>query len=207
MKDLLTASEVKSLFNKINGITIPFPSVGEGDIEAHDLNSTKKLFYIVDRVTELLDQITLLSHSNKNLHSTLSKQALEIEHLNEELEEAIKDRKEFEAIKKELFDLSIGFENLILKFGGEKPADLAGLLPVLEKLIHSIVLDSENSNVKLQETEKVVEELASKVKLLEDFSQSRTEIEIGDAASSSLPPHSEISEVEDSVCIPAFISF
>nr|XP_043606049.1 nucleoprotein TPR-like [Erigeron canadensis]XP_043606050.1 nucleoprotein TPR-like [Erigeron canadensis] len=214
--DLLPASEVKSLLNKINGITIPFPNIRVGEVEAHDSDPMKKLFYIIDSVIELLDHITLLSHSREELQSTLSQKALEIEHLKEELEEAVKDKKDFEKMKKELFELLVGFEHSIRKFGydesdgGKKSADVAGPLPVLEKLIHYIILESENSKakaedlgVKLQDTQKVAEELASKVKLLENFNQSQTGLpdaihERSSSEASSLPSRSEISEVEDS---------
>ncbi|KVH95693.1 hypothetical protein Ccrd_002256 [Cynara cardunculus var. scolymus] len=211
--DLLSASEIKSLFDKVNGITIPFPNAGAGDIQPHDLDPTKKLFYIVDSVNELLDQITLLSNAKEELQSTLSRQALEIEHLEEEFDEALKD-KDSDKIK-ELFELSIGLESIISKFGGDesiggkKSGDVAALLPVLERLVQSMVLDGENTKmeaqdlgVKLLETQKVVEELASKVKLLEDLNQSRIDSpdtihEKGITEASALPPRSEISEVQD----------
>ncbi|KAI3728370.1 hypothetical protein L6452_17004 [Arctium lappa] len=215
--DLLSASEIKSLLNKVNGITIPFPNVGAGDIEPHDLEPTRKLFYIVDSVNELLDQITLLSHAKEELQATLSRQALDVEHLKEEFDEAIKD-KDSDKMKKELFELSIGLEHIISKFGGdehsggEKFGDVAALLPILERLVQSMVLDGENSKVKAQdlgvkllETQKVAEELASKVKLLEDLNQSRIdspdkihESGITEASeASSLSSRSEISEVQN----------
>nr|GEV36735.1 hypothetical protein [Tanacetum cinerariifolium] len=213
--DLLSASEVKSLYHKIKGIAIPFPNIGEGETEAHDSDPSKKLFYIVENVNELLDQITMLSDSKEELHSTLSKQALEIERLKDEFKEANNDKKEIEKMKNEILELSTRLERIITTFGGDesiggkKSADMAGLVWVLERLIHDIVLDSENSKVKAQdiserllETEKVAEELASKVKLLEDVNQKRASLpdtihERGGTESSSLPPRSEISEVED----------
>ncbi|GJZ59438.1 hypothetical protein Tco_0615254, partial [Tanacetum coccineum] len=48
-----------------------------------------------------------------------------------------------------------------------------GLLLVLEKSIQGIILDRENTRFKLVETQKVAKDLSSKVKLLEDFIQSR----------------------------------
>ncbi|KAI3694168.1 hypothetical protein L1987_77129 [Smallanthus sonchifolius] len=195
--DIMSSSEVKALFNKIDGIKTPFPSITTGGREAYDSDPIKKLFYIVDGVNKLLDEITMLSQSKEELHSNLSKQALEVEHLKEELEETIKDKKHFEKMQKDLFELSIGLERIIRKFGGDedkKSADVAGLLPVLDRLVDSIVLDGENSKseaqelgVKLLETQKLAEELEKKVKLLEDFNQNQA----------CLHETSETSEVED----------
>ncbi|XP_071692343.1 uncharacterized protein [Rutidosis leptorrhynchoides] len=206
--DLLSASEVNSIFSKINGITIPFPNIGAGDIDVHNSDPVKKLFYIIDNLNELLDHINSLSHSKEELQSTLSTQALEIENFKEELED-------FENMKKEIYKLSIGFEHIIREFGGDvsdvgnKSADVAGMLSVLESLIRNIYLDSEREKAKsrelgvnLSDTEKAAEELANKVKLLEDFNQNRTGLPDsihgrGSSESSSLPPRPEISEVDD----------
>ncbi|KAI3733413.1 hypothetical protein L6452_12856 [Arctium lappa] len=214
---LLSASQIKALFDKIDGITIPFPNLVVGDIHPQDSDPVKKLFYIVDSVNELLDQMTLLSHTKEELRSILSKQAHEVEHLKGEFKEAMKDKQESEKTGRILFDLSIGLQNIIQKLGGDesvgvkKSADAAGLLPVLERLVQGIVLDSGNSrskaqdaSAKLLETQKVAEELASKVKLLEDFIQHRagapnTIQEKGVFAAPSLPSKSEISEIEDQV--------
>ncbi|KAJ9554485.1 hypothetical protein OSB04_018530 [Centaurea solstitialis] len=165
---LLSASQIKTLFDKIDGITIPFPNLVEGDIHLQDSDPVKKLFYIVDSVNELLDQITLLSHANEELRSTLSKQALEAEHLKGEFKESTTE-------KRILLDLSVGLQSIIQELGGEesvgveKSADVAGMLPVLETLVQGIVFDSENSKSKAQDlsfkllqTQKVAEELASK---------------------------------------------
>ncbi|KVI05767.1 hypothetical protein Ccrd_015952 [Cynara cardunculus var. scolymus] len=214
---LLSASQIKALFDKIDGIAIPFPNLVVGNIHPQDSDPVKKLFYIVDSVNELLDQMTLLSHAKEELRSTLSKQALEVEHLKGEFKEAMKDKQEAEKTGRVLFDLSIGLQSIIQKLGGDesvgvkKSADVAGLLPVLERLVQGIVLDSDNSrskaqdlSAKLLETQKVAEELASKVKLLEDFIQNRTGApntiqEKSVFASPSLPSKSEISEIEDQV--------
>lgn len=187
---LLSASQIKFLFDKIDGITIPFPNLVVGDIQPEHSDSVTKLFYIVDNVNELLDQFALLTHANEDLRSTYSKQALEVDHLKAEFKD--------------------GLQNIIQKLGGDesfgvkKPADVAGLLPVLEKLVQGIVLDRENSRFKLMETQKIAEELSNKVKLLEDFNQKRTGgpdtiQERGVFEGPSLSAGSEISEIDDQV--------
>lgn len=176
------------LFDKIDGIAIPFPF--SNLVISESLDPVKKLFYIVDSVNELLEQITLLSHSKEDL---VSKQTLEVEHLKGEL--------------------SLGLQSIIQKFGGEEysgvkksAADVAGLVPVLERFVQGVVLDGENSRFKLMESQRVKEELTNRVKLLEDYIENRTGVQDkiqergGIFQPPSLPAGSEISEIEDLVC-------
>ncbi|KAI3516078.1 hypothetical protein L1887_14987 [Cichorium endivia] len=185
---LLSASQINTLFDTISGITIPFPNLATKEFHPQDSDPTKKLFYIVDNVNELLDQITLLSHSKQELLSTLSRHALEVEHLKGEL--------------------SVGLQTIIQKLGGDeavgvkKSADVAGLVPMLERLVHGVVLDGENSRFKLMETQRAKEELTNRVKFLEDYIENRTGVpdksqERGIFEPPSLPARSEISEIED----------
>nr|XP_043637938.1 nucleoporin nup211-like [Erigeron canadensis] len=187
---LLSASQMKALFDKIDGIAIPFPNLMEGDIQPEHLDSVKKLFYIVDNVNELLDQLTLLTRAKEDLRKTLSKQALEFDHLKGEYKD--------------------GLQNIIQTVGGDefvgvkKPSDVAVLLPVLERLVQGIISDRDNSRFKLVETQKTADELSSKVKSLEDFIQKRaggadTIQERSVFEGPSLPAGSEISEIDDQV--------
>ncbi|XP_023734400.1 trans-Golgi network-localized SYP41-interacting protein 1 [Lactuca sativa] len=182
---VLSASEINMLFDKIDGIAIPFPF--SNLVISESLDPVKKLFYIVDSVNELLEQITLLSHSKEDL---VSKQTLEVEHLKGEL--------------------SLGLQSIIQKFGGEEysgvkksAADVAGLVPVLERFVQGVVLDGENSRFKLMESQRVKEELTNRVKLLEDYIENRTGVQDkiqergGIFQPPSLPAGSEISEIED----------
>ncbi|KAJ0493561.1 hypothetical protein HanIR_Chr12g0587561 [Helianthus annuus] len=191
-KALLSASQIKALFDKIDGITIPFPNLVVGDKQVQDSNPVEKLFYIVDNVNELLDQLTLLTHANEDLQSTVSKQALEVDHLKGEYRD--------------------GLQSIIRKLGGEesigvrKPADVAGLVLVLEELVQGVILDGQDSRSKLVETQKFAEELSRKVKLMEDFIQNRTGgpdtiQERGVIGATSYPSGSEISEIDDQVTV------
>ncbi|KAL8253587.1 hypothetical protein R6Q59_031808 [Mikania micrantha] len=177
---LLSASQIKTLFDKIDGISIPFPNLVAGDMQPLDSSPVKKLFYIIDSVNELLDQLTLLSHAKEDLRSTLAKQAFEADFLKGEYKD--------------------GLQNIIQKLGGDesigfkKPADVAGLLLVLERLVQRIILNSENSRSKAQE-------LSSKVKFLEDYIQNRTGASDTIQKAPSLPAGSEISEIDDQVAV------
>ncbi|KAL8218877.1 hypothetical protein R6Q57_022250 [Mikania cordata] len=177
---LLSASQIKTLFDKIDGITIPFPNLVAGDMQPLDSSPVKKLFYIIDSVNELLDQLTLLSHAKEDMQSTFAKQAFEVDFLKGEYKD--------------------GLQNIIQKLGGDesigfkKPADVAGLLLVLERLVQRIVLNSENSRSKAQE-------LSSKVKFLEGYIQNRTGASDTIQKAPSLPAGSEISEIDDQACV------
>ncbi|GJW28809.1 reverse transcriptase domain-containing protein, partial [Tanacetum coccineum] len=72
-----------------DGITIPFPDLVVKDIQPQDSDPVKKLFYVVDSVNELLDQLTLLTHAKEDLRSTLSQQTLEVDHLKGEFKEGV----------------------------------------------------------------------------------------------------------------------
>ncbi|KAL5760021.1 hypothetical protein ACOSQ2_018859 [Xanthoceras sorbifolium] len=212
---LLSASQVKELFDKINGIDIPFAESEARDLEPENSAYLKKLYYIIDSVTELHHQINLLAHEKENLLSTVSTQTAEIEHLKEEVEMHVGNKTNFERMSSEFSELTFGLEKIFDILGGnefpleKKCAGLVGLLPVLEKQVTILVSEAENSKFKAQElgtkllgSQKVVDELTAKVKLLEDSLQGRTvQPEIVQERSifepPSLPTGSEISEIED----------
>ncbi|KAK2999512.1 hypothetical protein RJ639_008555, partial [Escallonia herrerae] len=212
---LLSASEVKFLLDKIRGVEIPSEEFEMGNLDPHDSVHVNKLSYIIGSFKGLQHQMMLLSRDKELLQSALAKQALDIEHLEEELEEHVRDKQDLDTMKNELFELASGLENIIQKLGGnqlvggQKSAGAMELLLGLEKLIMAVILESENSKSKVQElgaklqgTQKVVDELSSKVKLLEEYSQDRpaapeTIQERGVFEAPSLPNRTEISEIED----------
>ena len=208
---------MKTLLDKVGGIEIPMAESEVGDLVPHNSAHVKKLFYIIDSVTELQQQVRLLSHDKEELQSTITTQILEIEHLKEEVEKLVRDRQNSEKVKDELSELTFGLEKIIGILGGElfdqKSAGVKGLLSVLEKQVVTMPLELENSKSKAQElgtkllaSQKVVDELSIKVKVLEDSLQDRsaqTEIvqERSIFEAPSLPTGSEISEIEDAVII------
>ncbi|XP_016547123.2 trans-Golgi network-localized SYP41-interacting protein 1 isoform X2 [Capsicum annuum] len=212
----LSASHKRSLFDKLNGIET-LVGTDLGDAEAYDSPDVRKLFYVVDTFPGLQLQMSLLSREKKELQSGVDKQVLQIEHLKEEIEAHIRDEEDYEKMKNELLEFTIGLENIIQKLGSNNLVDLqketqvTGFLPVLDKLVVSKVLESENLKAKTEElladlhgTQKVVEDLSSKVKSLESSNQLKVaplEInqERGIFEAASLPTQSEISEVQDVV--------
>ncbi|XP_004239495.2 trans-Golgi network-localized SYP41-interacting protein 1 [Solanum lycopersicum] len=212
----LSASHMRSLFDKLKEIeTLMGPDVG--DAEAYDSPDVRRLFYVVDNFPRLQLQMDSLSREKKELQSSLEKQALQIESLKDEVEEHMRDEVDCAKMKNELLEFTIGLENIIHKLGSNNLVDyhketpVTGFLPVLDKLIVAKVLESENLKAKTEElladlhgTQKVVEDLSSKVKSLENSNQLKVaplEInqERGIFEAASLPTQSEISEVQDVV--------
>ena len=177
----------------------------------------KKLFHVIDNISHFQHQISSLSCEKEELQSTLRTQFLEIKHLKEEPESYVRYEQDTEKMKNELSVLIYALEKIIDMLGGndlvkdEKPAGVKGLVSVLEKQVMALLLESKNSKSKAQElgtmlveSQKVVDELSSKVNLLEVSAQGRvTQTEIVQERSifeaPSLPTGSEISEIEDVV--------
>ncbi|CAG7899260.1 unnamed protein product [Brassica rapa] len=209
-ESLIPASDIRALFDKINGIEMP--AVDQtNELDPQSPYDVKKLFAVVDSVTKMQHQIDLLSYEQKELASTLEAKDLEIQGLKEAAE--AKSTTEVELVKanKELSKLISGLEKLL---GNDPVVDLDfseswTLLQALERKIASLLLESESSKSKAQElglklvsSEKLVEKLSLKIKEFEDKLQSKAvqpdivhERNIFEAprASSS----SEISEIED----------
>lgn len=216
---LISASQLKTLFDKISRVEISFAESEVGDIEPHCSVDVKKLFYIVDSVSELHHRINVLAHDKEDLQSTLSARILEIVHLKQEIEAHIRDKRDSEKMKSEMSELTFGLEKIVDTLGGnavvgdQKSAGVQTLLPALEKQIMALLLEAENSKSEAQElstkligSQKVIDELSTKVKLFEDSLQSKTaqpeivqERSIFEAP--PLPTGSEISEIEDVVNI------
>ncbi|KAL6186403.1 hypothetical protein ACLB2K_042523 [Fragaria x ananassa] len=212
---LLSASEVKFLFDKIEQIEIPIPESEVGDLGTHNSIHVKKLFHVIDNISHFQHQISSLSCEKEELQSTLRTQFLEIKHLKEELESYVRYEQDTEKMKNELSVLIYALEKITDMLGGndlvkdEKPAGVKGLVSVLEKQVMALLLEYKNSKSKAQElgtmlveSQKVVDELSSKVNLLEVSAQGRvTQTEIVQERSifeaPSLPTGSEISEIED----------
>ncbi|KAF5746512.1 hypothetical protein HS088_TW06G00683 [Tripterygium wilfordii] len=213
-ESILSASQANSLFEKISDIEVPFPELEIDDSEHHSSDPVKKLFYIVDSVTELQHKINVLSHDKQELQLTLTRQTLEIKHLKEEIKTQISDEQEAEQMKNEISELAFDMQKLVKILGvneilgDPKSLGIRGILPVLEKHAMALFSETENSKSeaqelgrKLVESEKVEYELAMKIKLLEDSLQSRaTQSEIVQERSIFEPPPptaAEISEVDD----------
>ncbi|KAM0962055.1 hypothetical protein ACFX13_021663 [Malus domestica] len=208
---LLSASEIKILFDKISGIEIPMPESHGGDLEPHISSHVNKLFYVIDSISDLQHQINFLSYEKDELQSTLGTRNLEIEQLKEEVESYDRDRQGREKMKNELSLLIYSLEKIIDMSGGndlvgdQKSSGVTGLLSVLEKQVRALQLESESSKSKAQElgtklgeSQKIVEELSTVVNSLQGrAAQSEIVQDRSIFEAPSLPTGSEISEIED----------
>lgn len=210
--------QIRKLVDKISGIEIPYAE-SAGDEEAESSAIVKKLFSIINSATKLPHQIDLLEHEKQELQSILSTQTAEIEHLKGEVETHIRNKPDLEKMKIEFAEFTFGLEKIVNMLESnefvvnQKSSGSKGLLAVLEKQIMTLHSDAENSKSKVQElgnklleSQKVVDDLATKVDLLEESLHGRRDQpEIVQERSifeaSSLPTGSEISEVEDVVRI------
>ncbi|CAH8349720.1 unnamed protein product [Eruca vesicaria subsp. sativa] len=213
-ENLIPASDIRDLFDKINGIEMP--SVDQADeLDPQSPYDVKKLFAVVDSITKMQHQIDLLSYEQKEVNSTLAEKDLEIEALKQAAE--AKSTTELELVKanKELSKLISGLEKLLGILAGNEAiedrdfSESWTLLQALERKIASLLLESESSKSRTQElglklvsSEKLVDKLSLKVKEIEDELQSKAiqpdvvhERSIFEAPRVSST--SEISEIED----------
>ncbi|KAE8730159.1 Leucine-rich repeat-containing protein [Hibiscus syriacus] len=210
---LLSASQLRTLLDKLSAIEIPL--VESEDLETHSSTDVQKLFSVIDSFTELQNQINLLSYEKEELQSTLSQQSFEIEHLKEEIETCARNKTELEVMKMELSGATFDLEKIVVGLGGKEfiggqtSVGMRAILPVLEKQVNALLLEAESSKSRAQElgtkllgSQNAVDELSTKVKLLEGSLQGRNvqpeivqERSIFEAPSASTG--SEISEIED----------
>lgn len=190
-----------------------------GDLEPHNSTHIKKLFYIIDNVPDLQNQIKLLSSEKEELQATLASYTSEIQHLKDEVELHARYKLDSEKIENELSAVIFTLEKIIGKLGGDSlvgdqnSSGVKALLSVVEQQVMALFLESESSKSKALElgaklvgSQKIVDELSMKVKLLEDSLQGKdAHAEIIQERSvfeePSLPSGPEISEIEDAVCI------
>ncbi|XP_038892630.1 putative leucine-rich repeat-containing protein DDB_G0290503 [Benincasa hispida] len=209
---VLSTMQMKALLEKVRRIEIPLEESESLDQEKYDSPDVKKLFYLADYVSELQNQLNLLSHDKQKLQSTVTTQVLAFEQLKEEVDRASRNQLDSEKMKKDLSDVSFSLVQMISLLdsnysGDSKPDGLKGLVRTLGKQIQDMLSESEHSKTKFEElskkltgSQKVVDELTTKNKLLEESLQGRTsqpEIIKERSISPSFPSGSEISEIED----------
>ncbi|XP_023633237.1 COP1-interactive protein 1 isoform X1 [Capsella rubella] len=210
-ENLVPASDMRALFEKINGIEVPsVDPVNElGPRSPYDV---KKLFSIVDSVTEMQHQIKVLSYEQKELNSSLAEKDLEIQGLKEAAEAESTTELELVKAKTELSKLISGLEKLLGILAGNDPlgdpnfSESWTLVQALERKITSLLLESESSKSRAQElglklasSEKLVDKLSLKVKEFEEKLQSKViqpDI-VHERSIFEAPSTSEISEIED----------
>lgn len=212
----LSTSQWRALTDKITGIEIPSAETSGRD-PVSDGSYAEKLFYIIDSFSWLQNQVNLLLHDKEELQSNLAAKDLENEHLRDEVETHSRRVQYLEKTKNDLSELILGLKKMASILGvsetdGEQKASgVNALLAALEKQMINVLVEFEAGKSRTQElgskligSEKVIDELSAKVKLLEGSLQGRSiqpevtqEQRIFEVT--SVPPGSEISEIEDAV--------
>ncbi|CAI0425783.1 unnamed protein product [Linum tenue] len=217
---LISTSELQTLFDKISSIEILNSELEVGGAvgSSHSSVDVNKLFYIVDSVSRLYNEINVLASEKDQLQTSLSQQILEVELLKEDVRAHSRNHEDVEVMKGEISEMTAGLERVINALGGNEvvaaadpnPVCPGRLLQQLEKQANGLLSEAENSKShalelgnRLLESQKVVDELSTRLKMLEDSVQSRSaQPEIFQERSimfegSSRPSGSEISEVDD----------
>ncbi|XP_022966704.1 centrosomal protein of 135 kDa [Cucurbita maxima] len=210
---VLSAMQMKALFEKVRRIEFLFQESEYQDLEQYASPDVKKLFYLTDYVSELQDQLKLLSHDKQKLQSTVTTQTLAIEQLKEGVDRASRDHLDLEEMKKDLSELSYSLEQhtslLGSKYSGDSESDgLKELVRTIARQVLDLLSESENSKTKFEElskkligSQKVVDELTTKNKLLEESLHGRTSqseiIKERSIFEAPFPSGSEISEIEE----------
>ncbi|GAB2297824.1 hypothetical protein Dimus_031911 [Dionaea muscipula] len=180
-------SKVKNLLDEVDGIEITSVKPQIENFVPQDSPHIKKLMYITANFTKLQHQITSLSRDKEELQATLATQLQEIKHLRQLVEDSSSSsEQEIVKIRSELYDLVEGLEKIIEKLGGSNITGnknyvaTSKLLEALEKLVMALIAESEDSKSRIHEldsqlsgSQKYVEELLSKVKVLEDSLETR----------------------------------
>jgi len=212
---LLTSSQIRDLFDKIDRIKIPIVE-SEDDLELPTSAPMEKLSYIIDSITRLHNKLNSLSHDKEKLQSILETKDLEIKDMKEEVKQLNRNCEDAKLLKNELSEHTYVLEKIMNILGASewvnrKSKGLKELIPALEKHIIAIISECDDSKSKAQEldiqlvgSQKVIDELTTKVKLLEDSLQDRTSLPdiVQDRSvyeASSIPTGSEITEVEEVV--------
>lgn len=212
----LSPSQWRALTEKITATEIASAEKSGRDPVSNG-SYAEKLFYIIDSFTRLQNQVHLLIQEKEELHSNLAAKVLENKHLKDEVGMHTMQTLYLEKTKNDLTELIFGLEKMASMLGiseaaGEQKAGGEhALVAALEKQITDVLLEFEASKSRTQElgskltgSQKVIDELSTKVKFLEGSLQGRSvqpEViqEQGVFEVTSVPPESEISEIEDAV--------
>ncbi|WOL01334.1 hypothetical protein Cni_G10050 [Canna indica] len=211
----LSESQMNSLMDKVNKLDIPIHETGGQATEVCFSNPIEKLFYVVDKVVDMQQNINILTGEKKDIQLTLESHVREIESLRKAVGTININCEELELKNNELLEMTSGLERVIKNFGGydalhdQKPLSAKMLLAVLDRLTTASSMEYEKLKSraqelgsKLQSKDNLIEELSEKVKTLEDSIHARSlheEITKERAAfeATTTAVGSEISEIED----------
>nr|CAD1837122.1 unnamed protein product [Ananas comosus var. bracteatus] len=207
--------QVETLVDKVNKLNF---SSDESQFQGEGIyfsSPIDKLSYIVDKVSDLQHRLDTLTYEKDDMQLLLASHVTEIEQLKKAREFFDSNYQDLESKRSELAELTVGLGKIIDRLGGkdsfedQKPITVKALLSLLERLAVASTIESENNKstlqeveAKLQAKEKVVDDLSTKLKILEDSyrtrlvqSEAAKERTVFEASSSAIG--SEISEIEE----------
>ncbi|ERN13755.1 coiled-coil domain-containing protein 18 isoform X1 [Amborella trichopoda] len=213
-KHIMSGSQLETLFEKVKGLKFEHDNT-ETKSSNFMLGLGDKLFYIVDHYLELEERVNMLIHEKEKVQSVLVSHDSEVLHLRQENARLADNAQDTETKANEIADLISGLERIISNYGGngileeKEPLSAKAILLLLEKMVISIVQDSENLKLRsqsldamLRSSQNVVDDLSAKVKLLEASHSEQADPQEMDHersafVASSQATGSEISEIDD----------
>ncbi|TVU29400.1 hypothetical protein EJB05_20964 [Eragrostis curvula] len=183
--DTISKDQLEALVEKVTNLDMP---TGESHLQSETATFSSpidKLFMFIDQFIALRHEVETLKYENEGLQLNVESYAREIEQLREVSRNSDLNNRELESKNSELLEVTVSMERMIRRLGhlggkdvleDNNPTTTQGLLSKLEKLIIASSTEAGNAKstiqemgAKLQSREKAVDELSTKVKMLEDL--------------------------------------
>ena len=219
--DAISKDQMEALVGKINKLNLLSDESHLQREEAALPSPIDKLFAVIDEFNALQREVETLRYENEDLQLNVESYTREIEQLREVSRNSDLNNRELESKSSELLEVTVSMERMIQRLGylggkdlveDNKPTTTQALLSKLEKLIIASSTEAGNAKsviqelgAKLQSREKAVDELSTKVKMLENLYHARlaqpdsSKDRSFEASSSAIG--SDVSEIEDVVSI------
>jgi len=217
----ISKDQMEALVEKISKLNM---LSGESNVQREEATFSSlldKLFVVIDEFSALQREVETLRYENEDLQLNIESYTRELEQLREVSRNSDLINRELESKGSELLEVTVSMERMIQRLGylggkdvqeDNKPATTQALLSKLEKLIIASSTEAGNAKsitqelgAKLQSREKAVDELSTKVKMLEDLYHARlaqpeaSKDRSFEASSSTIG--SDMSEIEDVVSL------
>ncbi|KAL6634055.1 hypothetical protein ACP70R_026726 [Stipagrostis hirtigluma subsp. patula] len=186
---IFSKDQLEALVEKTNKLTLPSDESHLQREVATFSSPIDKLFVFIDEFDALRREVETLRYENEDLQLNVESYAREIEQLREVSRNSGLNNRELESKSSELLEVTVSMERMIQRLGylggkdlleDNKPTTTQALLSRLEKLIITSSTEAGNAKSKIQELraklqskEKAVDDLSTKVKMLEDLCHAR----------------------------------
>ncbi|RLN09153.1 intracellular protein transport protein USO1 [Panicum miliaceum] len=215
--DAISKDQMEALVEKINKLNLLSDESHLQSEEAALPSPIDKFFAVIDGFSAMQREVDTLRYENEDLQLNVESYTREIEQLREVSRNSDLNNRELESKSSELLEVTVSMERMIQRLGylggkdlveDNKPTTTQALLSKLEKLIIASSTEAGNAKsiiqdlgTKLQSREKAVDELSTKVKMLENLYHTRlaqpdsSKDRSFEASSSAIG--SDASEIED----------